>query len=1032
MSQAQDTLKNFFQTGDKPSQDGIQQVHTSLNRRTFLAGTALLALGGATAWNFFNDSKQSSSNNASGSTITTGKSTKDSLVIRNKEYIIDDTKDLSGGTSGLPTSDAVKQFVNNKFTEIAKTLFADKTFYDKLLETISKDTNFLEKITIDNKSLSTTVKNLKEFIISTDSRLETLEKTVETLKNSGGTITSSDQTILVNGSDLKVNPAKLPAPAITDNSITTTKIVDNSITTSKLQDNSITTSKIVDNSITTTKLVDQSVTTTKISDGAVTAIKLDPALLNTINNKIDDGANRSTAGANKAEIYGGVTGTSITMKRLVGGGAVTLTQTADEITVSTPISSGEANTASNIGIGTGIFKQKTGVNLEYKTLIGNTTVSILPTANEVQLGVNQAALSLGSIGGALNLATQTTGTLPGGSLPAHTHIAADVTNFATAAQTAAVQNSLAASTVIAPSATAVNTALAGKQNTITAGNITSPTTGVTVTNGTGATLGPATTIAIQSASTAQPGLLTAADWNTFNSKQNTIVPANVTAASTRVTLGGTPAGAALQPFSIDVNEANLALNNIGGTLGIAKGGTGSTTAVGARASLGTNDAANITTGVLDVSRGGTGLGGVGANGTVLTVVAGVPAWQAASSLSDGDKGDIVVSGSGSVWTIDPASGFHTNNIAGDWRLASSSTATDYTTASLELQPANFVSGLTATAPRLSLHWLGVVASQIGIEATGRIAILDNPGTGYENFVAKAINSTGGITIENNNDLILKGLGTDPGDVVFQTSTGVEKARVYASTLSNDLYLSAGTSPGQQLSVTSSGAIGFSGAYGTSGQVLTSQGTGSAPIWTNQSLVKYVNVGNNNVNNPSNYNGSTGGATSTGSITFTAEELLAGKGYRFKSLIDVATSSPATGAGGGTLTFDVKFGGLTLLSYTLDHQTSPFVGVGATMSIELNCEITLYANNTFYAMGYVDSHLRNRSGYTQAGVNRFAGGSLIRHTTGEPNNSMSRDIPNTVGAFSVSTGAAMFLNITNAASACLYEVNPFYTRIERMN
>lgn len=39
---------------------------------------------------------------------------------------------------------------------------------------------------------------------------------------------------------------------------------------------------------------------------------------------------------------------------------------------------------------------------------------------------------------------------------------------------------------------------------------------------------------------------------------------NVTAGSNKVTLGGTPVGASLQPFSIDVVEANLTLSNMGG------------------------------------------------------------------------------------------------------------------------------------------------------------------------------------------------------------------------------------------------------------------------------------------------------------------------------------------------------------------------------------------------------------------------------------------------------------------------------------
>ena len=34
-----------------------------------------------------------------------------------------------------------------------------------------------------------------------------------------------------------------------------------------------------------------------------------------------------------------------------------------------------------------------------------------------------------------------------------------------------------------------------------------------------------------------------------------------------------------------------------------------------------------------------------------------------------------------------------------------------------------------------------MASQIGIESSGRIAILNNPGTGYENLVAAGITAT---------------------------------------------------------------------------------------------------------------------------------------------------------------------------------------------------------------------------------------------------------------------------------------------------
>lgn len=46
------------------------------------------------------------------------------------------------------------------------------------------------------------------------------------------------------------------------------------------------------------------------------------------------------------------------------------------------------------------------------------------------------------------------------------------------------------------------------------------------------------------------------------------------------------------------------------------------------------------------------------------------------------------------------------------------------------------------APQLAFHWSGVVASSIMMEASGRIAIRNNPGTGYENFIASVIYSSG--------------------------------------------------------------------------------------------------------------------------------------------------------------------------------------------------------------------------------------------------------------------------------------------------
>jgi hypothetical protein len=52
----------------------------------------------------------------------------------------------------------------------------------------------------------------------------------------------------------------------------------------------------------------------------------------------------------------------------------------------------------------------------------------------------------------------------------------------------------------------------------------------------------------------------------------------------------------------------------------------------------------------------------------------------------------------------------------------------------------------SAAPRLAFHWQSVVASSIAMESSGS-GIFNNPGTGYENFIAKDVISSGGIFVD---------------------------------------------------------------------------------------------------------------------------------------------------------------------------------------------------------------------------------------------------------------------------------------------
>ena len=98
-------------------------------------------------------------------------------------------------------------------------------------------------------------------------------------------------------------------------------------------------------------------------------------------------------------------------------------------------------------------------------------------------------------------------------------------------------------------------------------------------------------------------------------------------------------------------------------------------------------------------------------------------------------------GNHTATTVLNMNGNYIDNAQGSSRFAqSNNTTTDYANAPIQIREAQYAGVIGAKAPRISFHWGGVIASQIGLESTGRIAILNNPGTGYENIIGQEIYS----------------------------------------------------------------------------------------------------------------------------------------------------------------------------------------------------------------------------------------------------------------------------------------------------
>ena len=80
-------------------------------------------------------------------------------------------------------------------------------------------------------------------------------------------------------------------------------------------------------------------------------------------------------------------GVDLEFKSLTAGTNITLTATNDEIEIAAAAGAGEANTASNQGAGEGVFAQKVLEDVQFKSLIAGANIDLSSTADEITIAV---------------------------------------------------------------------------------------------------------------------------------------------------------------------------------------------------------------------------------------------------------------------------------------------------------------------------------------------------------------------------------------------------------------------------------------------------------------------------------------------------------------------------------------------------------------------------------------------------------------------------------------------------------------------
>lgn len=87
-------------------------------------------------------------------------------------------------------------------------------------------------------------------------------------------------------------------------------------------------------------------------------------------------------------------GVDLQFKSLIGTSPVTVTANANDLTIS---STAEANTASNVGAGSHVFKQKSGVDLQFRSIVAGSGISVTQNANDLTLSSSAVADPFSSV-----------------------------------------------------------------------------------------------------------------------------------------------------------------------------------------------------------------------------------------------------------------------------------------------------------------------------------------------------------------------------------------------------------------------------------------------------------------------------------------------------------------------------------------------------------------------------------------------------------------------------------------------------------
>lgn len=124
----------------------------------------------------------------------------------------------------------------------------------------------------------------------------------------------------------------------------------------------------------------------KLSAGANISLSSDSEKITIAGSAGGEANTASNVGLGEGHVFKQKSGVDLQLKTIKAGTNVTITDNIDDITIAST-DTGEANTASNLGAGEGLYASKSGVDLRFKSIMVGTGLTISSDATSILIDV---------------------------------------------------------------------------------------------------------------------------------------------------------------------------------------------------------------------------------------------------------------------------------------------------------------------------------------------------------------------------------------------------------------------------------------------------------------------------------------------------------------------------------------------------------------------------------------------------------------------------------------------------------------------